>query len=282
MDGLREGYRARVQDGFLYSPSLQREKAYRVLLPDEDAGAHGSLPVLYLLHGYDCNFTSWDACTHLQDYARGLPVLIVLPDGENSWFMNSSTIAENRFEDYLIDDVIAEVERRYDTIADRSARAIAGMSTGGYAAIRLGLQYPDLFSFAGSLGGTLAPDICWHPRRADVFGSRERVQRDGHCLFLRLEAIEQSVSTKFYLDCGSEDWYLDATRALAQEFDLRHLDYELHETPGGHTWEYWDRALEPMLLAVARTIARRDDARHVQRDNVFHRMRQLVRGHSVG
>src|SRR5215813_7530413 len=105
MDRFSDRYKPRVQDGFLYSPSLQREKAYRVLLPDERVAAIG-LPVLYLLHGFECNYTSWDCCTDLQRYARELPFLIVMPDGENSWFLNSSTIAEDRFEDYLINDVI--------------------------------------------------------------------------------------------------------------------------------------------------------------------------------
>jgi putative tributyrin esterase len=278
MDGLRDGCKPRVHDGILYSPSLQREKAYRVLLPNEQIVARGALPVLYLLHGYECNYTSWDACTHLQHYARGVPLLIVMPDGENSWFMNSSTVAENRFEDYLIKDVLSEIEHQYSTIADRSGRAIAGMSTGGYAAIRLGLKYPDLFSFAGSLGGTLAPDICWHPRRAEVFGSRERVQRDGHCLFSIPEAFEQSFSTNFYLDCGTEDWYLDLTRALAEQFALHNMACEFHNTPGGHTWEYWDSALEPMLQRAVRMIAPDEDAKRGQAGGVFTRLRQLVRG----
>src|SRR5262249_26016876 len=100
MDRFSDRYKPREQDGVFYSPSLQREKAYRVLLPDERTVA-GRLPVLYLLHGFEGNFTSWDNATHLQDYARGLPLLIVLPDAENSWYINSSIVEEDRFEDYI-------------------------------------------------------------------------------------------------------------------------------------------------------------------------------------
>lgn len=280
MHVLSGEYRRRVRDGVLYSPSLQREKAYRVLLPDERRIARGRLPVLYLLHGYECNHATWDG-THLRHYARGLPMLIVLPDGENSWYVNSATIAKNRFEDYLVRDVVSEVDRRYRTIADRCGRAIAGMSIGGYGAIRLGLKYPELFSFAGSLGGTLAPDTLWHPRRAEVFGSPERVQRDGNCLFSLLEAVEPSLSPTFYLACGAEDWWLDANRAFTERLALRKLAYEYHETPGGHTWEYWDQALLAMLLAIARTISPALNQTPGPPPRAFSWLRQFLRGRSA-
>lgn len=255
MNGLHDGQKSRVHDGFLYSPSLRREKAYRVLLPDEHVAASGRLPVLYLLHGYDCNFTTWDTCTHLQQYAQNLPIMIVLPDGENSWYVNSAVFAEDKFEDYIVQDVIADVDSRYATIADRSGRAIAGMSSGGYGAIRLALDHPELFSFAGSLGGTLAPDTYWNARRAPAFGSPERVQPDGHCLFSLLQLRRPNPGPKFYLACGTEDWWLDANRRFVQQLASRNMCYEYSETAGGHTWDYWDRALEPMLLAAARAIS---------------------------
>lgn len=277
MDRLIEGYKPTVQDGVLYSSSLQREKPFRVLSPDERM-ACGRLPVLYLLHGYECDYTTWDCVTHLQLYVRGLPLLVVMPDGENSWYTNSATIAKNRFEDYLIKDVIPEIDRRYNTVADRSCRAIAGMSIGGYAAIRMGLKYPELFSFAGSLGGALAPDTHWHSGRAEVFGSPERVRRDGNCLFSTLHSSQRSFMPMFYLGCGEKDWWLDANRAFAQELASLSLAHEFYETPGGHTWDYWDHSLEPMLHAVTRTIAPASTAKGGSVFRALSRLREVLLG----
>jgi S-formylglutathione hydrolase FrmB len=125
---------------------------YRLLLP-RNYGNGGRFPVLYLLHGVYGDYKNWDTRTGLENYAKDLDVLIVMPDADDSWYTNSAMIPADKFEDYIAKELIAEVDEKYRTIHDGHARAIAGLSMGGYGAIKLALKYPELFAVAGILSG---------------------------------------------------------------------------------------------------------------------------------
>lgn len=245
-----------VGDAVFHSASLEREMHYRVLVPRSYENG-GRFPVLYLLHGIYGDYKNWDTRTGLENYAKDLNVIIVMPDADDSWYTNSATVPADKFEDYIAKDLIAEIDEKYRTIHDGHQRAIAGLSMGGYGAMKLGVKYPELFAFAGSLSGAfnapgnldaLRPDF--RAKLLEVFdgeGSPTRQQTD---IFLLLKAPHQVPYPYFYLACGTADFFLETNRALAQQLSSRNLAYEYHETAGGHTWEYWDQALQPLLRAV--------------------------------
>jgi len=233
---------------------------YRVLYPRDYANG-GRFPVLYLLHGLYGDYLNWDTRTGLENYARNLPLLIVMPDANDSWYTNSATVPQDKFEDYIAKDLISEVDENYRTIRDRHGRAIAGLSMGGYGALKLGLKYPELFVFAGSLSGalnapqkldTLRPDF--RAKLLEVFGNQGSPQRTENDIFLLLNSSRQTPYPYLSLACGEDDFFVDANRAFVLQLSSRKLVYQYHETPGGHTWEYWDGALEPMLQAVEHVI----------------------------
>jgi putative tributyrin esterase len=252
-----------VRDEVFHSASLQRDMHYRVLLPREYFRSSHRFAVLYLLHGLYGDYLNWDTRTHLEDYAQGVPLLIVMPDAGDSWYTNSATIPQDKFEDYIVKDLITEIESRYRTLRDRHGRVIAGLSMGGYGAVKLALKYPELFAFAGSLSGAMnAPENLdtlrqdFRAKLLEVFGNQGSPQRTENDLSLLLAIPHQSPAPHFYLACGTEDLFLDANRALVLQLSSQKLNYEYHETPGGHTWEYWDSALPPMLEALRRTMAK--------------------------
>ena len=142
----------KAEDRVFYSRSLNRDVHYLVLLPRNYAAGR-RFPVLYLLHGLYGDYKNWDTRTHLESAARSLPVLIVTPDADDSWYTNSATNPADKFEDYIAKDLISEIDRKFRTIPQKRSRAIAGLSMGGYGAVKLALKYPDLFAFAGSLSG---------------------------------------------------------------------------------------------------------------------------------
>jgi putative tributyrin esterase len=254
----REG--AAVKDAIFRSASLQRDMRYRVLFPrDYDHG--GRFPVLYLLHGLYGDYQNWDTRTRLEDYARNLHLLIVMPDAADSWYTNSATVPGDKFEDYIAKDLISEVDEKYRTIQGRHARAIAGLSMGGYGAVKLALKNPGLFAFAGSLSGALnAPQNLdalrpeFKSQLLEVFGRDGSPARAENDVFRLLDTSHQTPYPFLYLGCGTADSFLDTNRALALELSSRKIAYEYHETPGGHTWEYWDTALKSMLEAMGHSL----------------------------
>jgi S-formylglutathione hydrolase FrmB len=180
-----------------------------------------------------------------------------MPDADDSWYTNSATVPHDKFEDYIARDLISEIDAKYRTIRERHARAIAGLSMGGYGAVKLALKYPELFAFAGSLSGAFnAPQNLGHLRpefRAklqEVFGDASNRTRRENDIFLLLKTTHEY--PYLYLACGTGDFFLATNRDLAVRLSSQKLPYEYHETAGGHTWEYWDSALDPMLHTVAR------------------------------
>ena len=246
----------RVRDQVFRSASLSREMHYRVLLP---AGYEegGRFPVLYLLHGLYGDYKNWDTLTHLEEYEKGMNMIVVMPDADDSWYTNSATVPADKFEDYVIRDLISEIDEKFRTLRDRHARAIAGLSMGGYASVKFGLKYPDLFVFGGSLSGAfnaaqnldaLRPDF--RAKLLEVFGDEGSATRTENDVFRLLSDSHRETLPYFYLACGAADPFLDTNRAFAQQLSSRKLPYEYHETAGGHGWDYWDRELQPLLRAV--------------------------------
>ena len=254
------GQKSRAQDGAFHSQSLGREVRYRVLLPRNYEGG-GRFAVLYLLHGWHGDYLNWDTRTGLEDYAQNLPMLIVMPDAADSWYTNSVAVRADKFEDYIAKDLISEIDVRYHTIRDRHKRSIAGLSMGGYGAIKFALKYPDLFSFAGSLSGALNATQSLGAERPEfranlrgVFGGSQNRARTENDVFRALNSSRSGDYPYFYLACGTSDYFLPTNRAFVERLSSSKIAYEYHETSGGHTWEYWDKAVQSLLRAAMTTM----------------------------
>jgi len=145
--------------GEFFSPAVNRAMKFDLVLPPDYQQSDRRYPVLYLLHGHLQNYTVWGRSLGAAVYARQLgDLILVMPDGGNSWFVNYAGSApgqSNDWADYLIEDLIPYVDQHYRTVAAREGRAIAGLSMGGYAAITLALKNPDLFVSMGSTSGAL-------------------------------------------------------------------------------------------------------------------------------
>ncbi len=243
-----------VKDVRFHSAALGREMPYRVYLPHDYATATKRYPVLYLLHGLYGNFENWDKLTHLSTYAAEMDWIIVMPDADNSWYSNSASVAHDKFEDYILKDVIAEVDSKYRTIRERRGRAVAGLSMGGYAAMKFALRAPQLFFFAGSLSGALdasrdldtrLPEFA--PKLLEVFGTAGSPARARNDVFALIKKATPADLPYLYLASGEEDRFLVVNRQYVADLSDHHVLYEYHENPGNHDWTYWDREIKPLL-----------------------------------
>src|SRR5262245_55268294 len=127
---------------------------YSVGLPDDyDDSTTTRYPVLYLLHGLTGHYSDWFSRTNVADYAAQYGLIVVTPEGNDSWYIDSVTVPSEKYESYILNEIIPDLQARYRTIEARYARAIAGLSMGGYGAIKFGLKSPSTFAFAGSMSG---------------------------------------------------------------------------------------------------------------------------------
>lgn len=247
------------QDESFVSPALARTMKYRVLLPADYSSSPTRYHTLYLLHGLMGNELDWSTKTELASLAEGLPFVVVMPDGENSWYTNGEGDGP-RFEDYIAEDLIHEVDAKYRVLRSQYGRVIAGLSMGGYGAIKIALKHPDLYAEAGSFSGAfpVAADVAYADRfpayRAEILGifgpsgSRTRLENDVYGL---AEAAIVDRVPPLYIDCGTADSLLAANRRLVDILQRRGFRYEYHETPGAHAWDYWNRRLGVFLHWVA-------------------------------
>ena len=252
----------RVQDGAFHSAALDREMKYRILLPCRYQTGSGRFPVLYLLHGLYGDYLNWDTRTNLERYAQEYELIVVMPDAGDSWYTNSATDSGDKFEDYIAKDMVAEIDGKFRTLRSRHARAIAGLSMGGYGALKIALRYPDDFAFAGSLSGALnAPQDLGDRQPAvrkqllKVFGAPGSVVRADNNVFSMFQNAGAKDLPYFYVACGSADDFLPVNRDFVAQLASRGAVYEYHETAGGHSWDYWDQSLPDLLRAVADVVS---------------------------
>jgi S-formylglutathione hydrolase FrmB len=242
---------------------------YSVVLPPRYASSrtrNQSYPVLYLLHGLSGHYSNWLSKTKLADYAAAYEMIIVTPEGNDGWYTDSASVSADKYETYILQELIPDVESRFHASKLREGRAVAGLSMGGYGALKFGVKYPDKFVFAASMSGALDaaarsdgdPRFAWEYLRTSIMqtfgapGSRTRADNDLHKL-VRLIPARRPVSLPFlYLDCGTEDGFLTTNRELATILLEQKIPHEFRQLPGKHGWAYWDAQVQEVLKMAAR------------------------------
>jgi putative tributyrin esterase len=256
-------FSGRVQDRTFQSESLSRPMRYRVLLPsDYDSG--NFYPVLYLFHGWHGDYENWTTLTNLTGYTKDLALIVVMPDANDSWYVDSATAPQDKFEQYIIRDLIDDVEHHWRALRSPHHRAVAGLSMGGYAAVRLALKYPDMFAIAASLSGAFnapLPELAearpeFRPSLDHAFGSVSSKTRSENDVYSLAAHVSPATVPYLFISCGYQDaTFLAPNRKLVSMLSQREFQYEYHEHRGAHTWQYWDEHLPEILDITVRYVA---------------------------
>jgi putative tributyrin esterase len=249
---------ATVQNLRLNSKLMAREMPYRVVLPANYSSSNETVfyPVIYLLHGLGGHFDNWTDKTKLTQYAAGYGVIIVTPEGGDGWYTDSGSVPADRYESYIVDELIPEIDKKFHTKTDRANRAIAGLSMGGYGAIKFGVKYPDKFILAGSFSGAVritelpaASKVFISVR--NVFGEDDSQTRKDNNIFKILSDLpaERMNSLPFiYVACGTEDSLVfPSNMDLLKLLTEKKVKHEYRQLPGGHNWPFWDGQIQEFL-----------------------------------
>jgi len=235
-----------------FSPALGKMTAAMLILPETGAGP---FPTFYLLHGLSDDHTAWTRKTSLERYAQGYPFIIVMPDGGKSYYADSPD--GDAYETAIIHDLVRYIDHTFQTDARPAARAIGGLSMGGYGALKLGLGHPDLFRSVTSHSCSRAVTWAHEPDTTEdrfirAFGSQP--QGGPNDLFALAARIDRAALPALNLDCGDDDDLLSVNRRFHAHLEALHIPHTYHEYPGGHTWTYWDQRIQEALLFHARAL----------------------------
>ncbi len=249
----------------LASPALGRDLPYAVYLPAAARDAARRFPVVFLLHGYGAGYRQWieggDIARSLDDLiASGSlpPMIAVMPDAANSWYVDSARYGgPGDYETAIVRDLVREVDALYPTQASRGTRAIAGLSMGGFGALRLAFRHPATF---GAVAG-MSPAI-WKPGAVSwTHGPATMEPSAAAAKFLRTtgpgfdaavlaaqapfahvgEIAARSDAPDILLTVGDDDYFshYDGTTELFLDLRAAGLKPELRVSDGGHNWAHW-------------------------------------------
>ena len=243
------------------SDLMKREMSYRVIFPQSyKTNKKERFSVLYLLHGLTGSYKNWTDRSKLADYSTKYNYIIVMPDGHNGWYTDSAIAVDNKYESYIINEIIPEIDRVFRTKTARESRAIAGLSMGGYGALKFGLKYPEKFVFAGSFSGALraaewqGKDFGGWKVFADsidkTFGDADSETRKMNNIFKMLKAKSRDDLVKLpfiYVDCGTEDLLIKQNREFSKLLFDQKVPHEFRQLPGKHDWKFWDSQIQEFL-----------------------------------
>jgi putative tributyrin esterase len=234
--------------------SLGRRKTARVVVPPGRPPRQG-WPVCYLLHAFGGDRLTW--VRHLQPQGEGpdADLLLVLPESGRRWFINDCS--GNRYEDYLVQDLVPAVEAAFPTDSRPQSTIVGGFSMGAAAAVYLTLRHPELFAaafaYAGAFyasrregdpysayrsNGCMMPTVEEHDRVWGPPGSRVRATYDPDALIG--EAITRGATPKLILEVGIDDYprVVEQNRRMHAAFAAAGLEHVYREYPGDHSWGF--------------------------------------------
>jgi enterochelin esterase-like enzyme len=245
------------------SPALERKWTYAVYLPTGYESSSLRYPVLYLLHGNGGTLYDWVNAGRIQATADAMmasgdipPAIIVMPDAGTTWFVDRKEKMETAF----IRDLIPDVERNFRAVAARNGRLVAGLSMGGYGALRFSMKYPEMFAAAALLSPAIyepEPPEGSTARRVGVFGSPDfdaAVWKSLNYPTLWDAFLARKIAVPMYINSGDDDdFFIEAEATKLYSLLRRNRQpAELRIVNGAHTWAVWESTIADAMRYIFR------------------------------
>jgi S-formylglutathione hydrolase FrmB len=253
----------------LFSTSLCFGTSFHVIIPSPDSDELMNkkdssyfkkgveFPVLYLLHGAYGDYTDWQRQTGIERYAQKHKIAVVMPSASNSFYQDM--YRGSAYYTYLTEELPSFIERTFPVSTRREDTFVAGLSMGGYGALRLTLMCPEKYQACISLSGAVdLEQLMGAVNSGNVTGPFQ-----WHNIFEHPEGIRNTEADLFYLmernqkqnrpipdifqSCGTEDFLYSINVAADKkmtDMGIRHT-FETH--PGVHDWDYWDLHIQRAL-----------------------------------
>lgn len=237
-----------------FSESLGTGAHVNVIVPQKYPAAKNPVyPVLYLLHGLSDDHTIWMRRTSIERYVEGMNLIVVMPGAERSFYADMEF--GYKYWTYISEE-LPEIMKSFFPISDkREDTFAAGLSMGGYGAMKLALNHPERYAAAASLSSAVDPidcmDLAILPESEinTIYGSKENVKGSINDLFSLSQKVAASKGPKpaLFQSCGTEDILYQANLKLRDHLRKLSFDYTYEEEHGEHNWEYWDRNIQKII-----------------------------------
>ncbi|MGB7297502.1 MAG: alpha/beta hydrolase-fold protein [Candidatus Aminicenantales bacterium] len=266
-------------EGLSFSSAvLGREVRFAVYLPPDYQASTRRYPVVYLLHGFTDDESAWIQFGEANLAAdRAIaereipPLIIVMPDGGVTWYIND-VAGKVRYEDMFIQELIPHIDKTYRTRPAKEFRGIAGLSMGGWGALMYAMCHPEVFAACAAFSAAVwadddivsIPQPMYDRLFSGIFGlkpeGKDRLNphfRNHHPLDLaKTLPVETLKKVRFYIDCGDDDFLIEANAALHVVLKDRKVPHEFRVRDGDHSWVYWRTGIVEGLRFIGRSFHR--------------------------
>ena len=211
---------------------------------------------LYLLHGLRQNADAWQRMSSAERFANYYGYALIMPDAQRSFYTDMKHGA--KYFTFVSEELPKVMELYFPLSHEREERFAAGLSMGGYGAMKLGLLCPEKYAAVASLSGavemeadffrhSVQKDDAFLRELTDIFGPFEEFRQSDNCLTRVAERLDPAKAPRMYMACGTADFLFDSNedfvRRFGEKFSIR---YDTEEG-AAHTWDFWDRQIEKVL-----------------------------------
>lgn len=243
-----------------YSEVLGLKTSAQVILPQETKSLIGMKsvkikkrdPVLYLLHGASDDDTIWLRRTSIERYVASLGLAVVMPRAELSLYTDMAYGL--RYYTFISEELPKIIQSFFNVSDQREDNFIAGLSMGGYGAVKAALDHPEQFAAVATLSGGLDAERL---RREDAISNavvkaafgENSIEGTKNDLFWLLDQYSntEKLKPKIFQCCGTEDFLYEDNLKFRNACQSKGFDLTYQEEPGSHEWGYWDKKIQDVL-----------------------------------
>lgn len=209
---------------------------------------NGNYPVVYLLHGLSDNHSAWSRRTMLDLYCEETGFAVIMPEVQRGFYTD---MAYGLKYFAFITEELPEIAHRLFRVSQEPAHTyIAGLSMGGYGALKSAFTYPKRYRKAACFSGVV--DVRRELRKESLLPDGERIAlfgeegiREEQDLFHLV--LQQKNLPPLYICCGESDFMIEDNREFHRHLEKNAIAHIYEEWAGGHEWRFWDTAIEKAL-----------------------------------
>lgn len=242
-----------------FSATLNVASTVNVIMPEPNQGIgmgaskEKALPkILYLLHGYSDDHSIWMRRTSIERYAANHNLAVIMPAVNHSFYCNEKY--GEKYWDYVSEELPQTMQRFLHISNKPEDNYVAGLSMGGYGAMRLALTYPERFAAAASFSGVVG--ISWVFARhqedgtaARIFGEESNIEGTEVDLMYLLKKNAGAIhKPRLYVSCGTKDFLYDLHQEFVPALQENGWDVTRYDEPDTvHEWGFWDREIRKFI-----------------------------------